>query len=54
MRDDPFRPAWGSGARARVAAALDREGGAFLLEGRKAVLDALSRSTVRVREVWVA
>lgn len=54
MRDDPFRPTWGAQVRARVAAALDREGGAFLLEGRKAVLDALSRSTVRVREVWVA
>lgn len=54
MRDDPFRPDWGSPARARIAAALDREGGTFLLEGRKAVLDALSRSTVRVREVWVA
>jgi tRNA G18 (ribose-2'-O)-methylase SpoU len=46
--------AWTAAARARLVAAAEKREGGFVLEGKKLVADALARSTVRVRELWLA
>ena len=49
---EPLR--WTAAAAKRLEDAAARKTGAFLLEGRKAVEDALDRPGLRVREVWIA
>jgi len=49
---EPLR--WTAAAAKRLEDAAARKTGAFLLEGFKAVEDALERPGVRVREVWLA
>jgi TrmH family RNA methyltransferase len=44
----------GAAARARVADAAKGRSDAFLVEGRKAVRDALSHASLHVREAWLA
>jgi tRNA G18 (ribose-2'-O)-methylase SpoU len=47
-------PRWTAAVRDRLKEAGERRGGPFVLEGRKAVLDALSREGVAIREVWTS
>jgi TrmH family RNA methyltransferase len=47
-------PRWTAAVRDRLKDAAERRAGAFVLEGRKAVLDALARPDVTIREVWAA
>ena len=49
---EPLR--WTAAAAKRLEDAAARKTGAYLLEGVKAVEDALERPGVRVREVWLA